>query len=140
MGRYDKNNFSSKRFLNLQVLLCCLLIALLILMVVLILQLKILKNTISSYYENYFEIRQTIRTFQQFSYTFFTVICIVRFDNGTCRRYISTLDTQEFNQTLFNIEQNNILAEFFSYSIDKVLLNAETINDNRLYQLLQGNI
>ena len=140
MERYDKNNFSSKGFLNLQILLGGLLLSLLILMIVLILQLKILQSTISLYYENLFSFHQTIRTFQQFSYAFFTIMCIAKYENGTCSPYISSLDTKDFNQTLFNIEQNEILSEAFATHVSKVILNSETIKDSILYKLLQGNI
>ena len=140
MSRYDKSNFSSKGFLNLQILLGGLLLSLLILMVVLIIQLKILQSAISLYYENLFSFHQTIRTFLQFSYAFFTVMCIAKDDNGNCGSYISSLDTPNFNQTLFNSEQNEILSEFFAACVSSVILNTETIKDNRLYELLQGNI
>jgi len=140
MARYDKNNFSSKGFLNLQILLGGLLLSLLILMIVLILQLKILQNAISLFYENLFSFHQTIRTFQQFTYAFFTVMCVAKDENGTCDRYISSLDTEDFNQTLFNLEQNEILSESFAVCVSKVLLNSETIKDSILYELLQGNI
>ena len=89
-----KNKFSSKGFLNFQILLGGLLLSLLIL------QLKILQSTISLYYENLFTFHQTIRTFQQFSYALFTIICIAKYENVTCTPYISSLDTENFNLTL----------------------------------------
>ena len=111
MSRDDQNIFTSKKFLNLQLLLSGLLIALLILMVVLIIQLKLLKSTLSTYYTNYFHLRQFVRTFQHFSFGFMTVVCIA-IDDDKCEVYLQGLDTEEFNQTLFINEQNSILAEF----------------------------
>ena len=140
MSKDDQNNFTSKKFLNLQLLLGGLLITLLILMIVLIIQLKLLQVTISDYYDNYFVLHQFVRTFQQFSYGFLAVVCIVKDDNGNCEEYISSLDTEEFNQTLFIIEQINILAEFCSDSISKLILNSEAIHDDKLIQLFKGNI
>ena len=140
MARYDKNNFSSKVFLNLQILLGGLILSLLILMVILIFRLKILRSAISLYYDNLFSFHQTTRTFQHFSYAFFTVMCVAKNENGTCDQYISSLDTSEFNQTLFNLEQITILSEFFANFVSKVILNSEAIKDNILYELFHGNI
>ena len=129
MARYDKNNFSSKVFLNLQILLGGLILSLLILMVILIFRLKILRSAISLYYDNLFSFHQTTRTFQHFSYAFFTVMCVAKNENGTCD-----------NQTLFNLEQIAILSEFFANFVSKVILNSEAIKDHILYELFHGNI
>ena len=136
----DQNNFASKKFLNLQLLLGGLLITLLILMVVLIIQLRVLKNDLSQYYNNYFDLHQFVRTFQQFSSAFMSVVCIVKDDYGNCGRYLSSLDTEEFNQTLFIMEQNAILVESCSNYISKMIKNSETIQDNLLIGLFKGNI
>ena len=143
ISRDDQNYFSSKKFLNLQLLLGGLLITLLILMVVLIIQLKLLQVTLSQYYDNYFDLHQFVRTFQQFSIGFLTVACIVKDNNdnnGNCEEYIKSLDTKTFNQTLFISEQNDILAEYCSESISKIIVNSETIHDDQLVKLFKGNI
>ena len=140
MSKEDQSGFTSKKFLNLQLLLGGLLISLLILMIVLIIQLKILQVTISDYYNNYFVLHQFVRTFQQFSYGLVAVVCIVKDEFGNCEEYLSKLDTKDFNQTLFLNEQNNILAEFCSDSISKLILNSESIHDDILIQLFKGNI
>ena len=136
----DQNNFASKKFLNLQLFLGGLLITLLILMVVLIIQLRVLKYDLSQYYNNYFDLHQIVRTFQQFSLGFMTVVCIVKDDYGNCGRYLSSLDTEEFNQTLFIMEQNPFLVESCSNYITKIIKNSETIHDNLLIELFKGNI
>ena len=50
LSKDDQNNFASKKFLNLQLLLGGLLLSLLILMIILIIELKIIKSDISQYY------------------------------------------------------------------------------------------
>ena len=140
ISRDDQSYFSSKGFINLQILLGILLLALLILIITLVLRLKILQGTISNYCQNYFYLRQFIRTFHQFSYSFLTVACIVKYENGECESYISKLDTEEFNQTLFLSIQNEFLAESCSDSVAKIILNSETIQDKQLINLLKGNI
>ena len=80
----NDNHFSSKSFLNLQILLVGLLLILLVLIIISVLNLKILKNTISTYSENFFDLRQFVRFFQQFSYSFTTLICIVKSGKGKC--------------------------------------------------------
>ena len=104
-----------------------------------IIQLNLLKNTLSTYYNNYFHLRQFVRTFQQFSFGFMTVVCIA-IDDDKCEVYLQGLDTEEFNQTLFINEQNSILAEFCSDSIAKLIMNSETIHDEKLIRLFKGNI
>ena len=99
----DQNNFTSKSFLNLQILLSGLLIIILTMIIISIFSLKILQSTLSDYFESYFDLRQFVRTFQQFSYSFMALICVVKPD-GTCEEYISSLDTKEFNQSLFLLE------------------------------------
>ena len=101
VSREEQNNFSSKSFINLQILLWILLLALIILIISLVLKLKLLQGTISDYCQNYYYLRQFIRTFHQFSYSFLTIACIAKYENGTCEQYISKFDTVEFNQTLF---------------------------------------
>ena len=139
-SRDEQNNFSSKKFLNLQLLLGGLLLGLLILMIILISELNLLKSTLSQYYNNYFDLHQFVRTFQQFSYGFMSVVCIAMDDNGNCKEYLSSLDTKEFNQTLFTNEQNELLSESCSDSIAKIIMNSETIHDNKLIGLFKGNI
>ena len=141
MSRDDQNNFSSKKFLNLQLLLGGLLITLLILMIVLIVQLKLLQVSLSQYCNNYFDLHQFVRTFQQFSYGFLSVVCIVKdYNTGDCEHYLSSLDKKSFNHTLFINEQNDILGEFCSESISKIILNSKTIHDKTLIELFSGNI
>ena len=135
-----QNNFYSKSFLNLQILLGCLLLTLLILMIVLILQTKVLQSSISQYCKNYFDLREFVRTFQQFSYAFMGLVCWVQDDSGTCKDYLSSLDTEEFNQTLFISEQNEILAEYCSESISKIIINSETIKDELLNNIFNENL
>ena len=139
-SRNEQYNFTSKKFLNLQLLLGGLLITLLVLMIFLIKQLNNLKNDLSNYYNNYFDLQQFVRTFQQFSYGFMSVVCIVMDNYGNCKEYLSTLDTEEFNLTLFIKEQNIILAGFCSDSIAKIIMISEVINDKRLIELFTGNI
>jgi hypothetical protein len=140
MSRGDQNKFSSKKFLNLQILLGVFLVILLTLMVLLILQIKLLQETISIYCENYFDLHQFVRTFHQFSYGFLTVVCLVKTDTGNCEEYLSSLDTKEFNQTLFISEQNEILVEYCSNSANKIIANSETVHDDKLMELFKGNI
>ena len=140
VSREEQNNFSSKSFINLQILLWILLLALIILIISLVLKLKLLQGTISDYCQNYYYLRQFIRTFHQFSYSFLTIACIAKYENGTCEQYISKFDTEEFNQTLFIMLQNEYLAESCSDSISKIILNSETIQDQKLIDLLRGNI
>ena len=140
VARDDQNKFSSKKFLNLQILLGGLLVILLTLMILLILQIKLLQETISIYCNNYFDLHQFVRTFHQFSYGFLTMACIVKSNNSNCEEYLSALDTKEFNQTLFLIEQNEILAEMCSNSANKIIANSETVHDDKLMALFKGNI
>ena len=139
-ARDDQNKFSSKKFLNLQILLGGLLVTLLTLMILLILQIKILQETISNYCENYFDLHQFVRTFHQFSYGFLTMVCLVKTDAESCEEYLSSLDTKEFNQTLFLSEQNEILAEYCSSSANKIIANSETVHDEKLMSLFKGII
>ena len=136
----DQNNFSSKVFLNLQILLGIMFLILLILMILLLLQLKTSQTTISDYSNNYFDLRQFIRTFHQFSYSFLTLTCIVISDDGKCEEYISLLDKKEFNQSLFLMEQNEILSETCSDSVRKIIMTSETIKDNKLIELFKDNV
>ena len=140
LSRDDHNNFASKKFLNLQLLLGGLLISLLILMIVLIIELKILKTDISHYYNNYFDLHQFVRTFQQFSYGFMTIVCLVKDESGYCEEYLKSLDTKEFNQTSFITAHNEVLSESCSDSIAKMIINSETIHDAILIELFKGNI
>ena len=135
-----QNSFSSKKFLNLQLLLAVLLVALLVLMIVLIIQLQILKQTLSKYYNNYFDLHQFVRTFQQFSFGFMAEVCLVIDNYGNCKEYLTNLDTELFNQTLYINEQNIILADFCSDSIAKIIMNSEEIKDKKLIELFEGNI
>ena len=140
ISRNDQNKFSSKKFLNLQILLGGLLVTLLTLMILLILQIKLLQETISTFCENYFDLHQFVRTFHQFSYAFLTMVCLVKTDPNSCEEYLSSLDSKEFNQTLFLSEQNEILAEYCSNSANKIIANSETVHDEKLLSLFKGNI
>ena len=138
--RDEQNSFSSKAFLNLQILLGGMFVFLLILMLLLLLQLKSLQFTISDYSYKYFNLIEFIRGFHLFSYTFVSLTCIVRFDNGTCDEYISVLDNEEFNQSLFLMEQNEILSETCSENVRNLILTSETINDKHLMKLFKDYI
>jgi hypothetical protein len=128
----DQNSFSSKAFLNLQILVGGMFLLLFILIIILILQLQSLKSTISDYTDKYFNFLEFIRGFHQFSYIFATLTCIVRYDNGTCSDYISALDTEEFNQSLFLMEQCEILSESISVNVRNLIITSETVNDKEL--------
>ena len=138
--RDDKNNFSSKAFLNLQILLGAMFLILLSLMIILLLQLRSLQTSISEYSENYFNLRQFIRSFHQFSYSFLTLTCIVKSESEECSEYISVLDKEEFNQTLFLMEQNEILSETVSDSVRKIIITSEIIKDDKLIELFKDNV
>jgi hypothetical protein len=56
-----------------------------------------------------------------------------------CKSYISKFDTEDFNQTLFFKEQNEILAEYGSDSINQLIVNSESIKDEVLLNLLKAN-
>ena len=141
-GRDNQNNFTSKKFFKLQMLLGGFLLLLLILMIILILKIRIKQNEISTDCNNYLDLIQFIRVFQQFSTQFLTIVCVVHSDNSTdqnCSTYISQFDTEEFNQTLFTMRQLEILAELGSESINQLILNSESIHDEELLNLLRGN-
>ena len=112
---------------------------LLILIIIFILNIKIKQNDISSDCDNYLDLIQFVRIFQQFSIEFLTVVCIFISEEEGCKTYISKFDTDEFNQTEFNIEQSKILAELGSESINKLIQNTESIKDEVLFNLLKGN-
>jgi hypothetical protein len=116
-----------------------LLIILLILIIILLLKIKMKQNSISVDCNNYLDLIQFIRIFQQFSVQFLTVLCVSTSPGRNCSAYISILDTKDFNQTLFLLEQNEVLAELGSESINKLIINTESINDNELLELMKGN-
>ena len=138
----EQNHFYSKSLLNLQLLLGGLLLAILIVMITLILQLKIIKKSLTQYSENYFNIRQFVRTYQQFSFSFMAIVCIVKNENKNeeCEEYFSRLDTNNFNQSLFLKEQNDILAELCSDSISEIIMNSDIIKDKILSQIFKKNV
>ena len=138
-ARENSNNFTSKKFLKLQMILGALLLVLLILMIVQILKIKIKQSEISDDCKNYLDLIQFIRIFQQFSVQFLTVVCVAFNENGDCKSYISSFDTEDFNLTLFFSEQNEILAELSSESINNLIINSESINDDILLNLLNAN-
>ena len=138
-ARENQNNFTSKKFFKLQMILIILLIILLVLMIILILKIKIKQNEISDDCNNYLDLIQFIRIFQQFSVQFLTVVCVSLSESGNCSTYISQKDTSEFNQTLFLTEQNKVLAELGSESINQLIINSESIHDEILIGLLKGN-
>ena len=138
-ARENQNNFTSKKFFKLQMISIILLIILLVLMIILILKIKIKQNEISDDCNNYLDLIQFIRIFQQFSVQFLTVVCVSLSESGNCSTYISQKDTSEFNQTLFLTEQNKVLAELGSESINQLIINSESIHDEILIGLLKGN-
>ena len=135
----NQNYFSSKKFFRFQMFLGGFLFILLILIIIFILNIKIKQNDISSDCDNYLDLIQFVRIFQQFSIEFLTVVCIFISEEEGCKTYISKFDTDEFNQTEFNIEQSKILAELGSESINKLIQNTESIKDEVLFNLLKGN-
>ena len=139
-GREDQNAFSSKVFLNLQILLGVMFLILLALIIILLLQLRSLQVIISEYSENYFNLRQFIRSFHQFSYAFLPLTCIVKYNNEECSEYISILDKEEFNQSLFLMEQNDFLSDTCSNSVRKVIMTSEIIQDEKLIDLFKDNV
>ena len=138
-SRENQNNFTSKKFYKWQIILVVLLLILLILIIVLMLKIKIKKNQISLDINNYLDLIQFIRIFHQFSIQFLTIACVSESQDGDCKSYISVLDTEIFNQTLFIMEQNNVLAELGSASINKLIINSELIHDQILKGLLKGD-
>ena len=87
---------------------------------------------------NYLDLIQFIRIYQQFSVQFLAIICVVTKDNN-CKSYISQMDTKDFNKTLLFMKQNEILAEYASDSINKLFVNSVFIKDQILLNLLRGN-
>ena len=138
-ARDNSNNFTSKKFFKLQMILGAPLLILLILIIVLILKLKIKQNEISDDCNNYLDLIQFIRIFQQFSVQFLTVVCVAINEKGDCKTYLSQYDTEEFNQSLFSAEQNAALSELCSESINSLIINSESINDEELSNLLREN-
>ena len=138
-ARDNQNNFTSKKFFKLQMLLGAFLLILLILMIILILKIRMKQEDISNDCNNYLDLIQFIRIFQQFSVQFLTVVCVKISDDGDCKTYISEYDTKDFNQTLFLMEQSEVLAELGSESINQLIINSESIHDEILLNLLKGN-
>ena len=138
-SRDNQSHFTSKKFFKLQMILGILLLILLILIIILLLKIKIKQNAIYIDCNNYLDLIQFIRIFQQFSVQFLTLICVSITPDGECKSYISQFDTNEFNQTLFLSEQNEVLAEFGSQSINDLIINSESIHDSTLINLLKGN-
>ena len=138
-SRDNLSHFTSKKFFKLQMILGILLLILLILIIILLLKIKIKQNAIYIDCNNYLDLIQFIRIFQQFSVQFLTLICVSITPDGECKSYISQFDTKEFNQTLFLSEQNEVLAEFGSQSINDLIINSESIHDSTLINLLKGN-
>ena len=133
-----QNNFTSRKFFKLQILLVILLLLLLVLIIVLIMVISKEQRVISDGCNKYLDLIQFIRFFLQFSVEFLTVVC-VEINEDECKSYISQFDTKDFNQTLFFTEQNEILAEYGSDSINKLIINSESIKDEILLNLLKGN-
>ena len=138
-ARDNQNNFTSKKFFKLQMILGVLLIVLLVLIIILILKIKIKQNEISADCNNYLDLIQFIRIFHQFSVQYLTVVCVSLSPKGDCKSYISQFDNENFNQTLFTMEQNIVLAELGSESINQLIINSESIHDDMLISLLKGN-
>ena len=137
--RDNQNNLINKKFFKLQLFLMFLLIILLVLIIILFLKIKIKQKEISLDCSNYLDLIEFIRVFHQFSVQFLTVTCVSDSDEGDCKSYISKFDDDNFNQTLFTIYQNEVLAELGSESINKLIINSEAINDEILQSLLKGN-
>ena len=133
-----QNSFSSKKFFRLQILLGIFLIILLILMILFISEIRSKQNMISNDINNYLDLIQFVRVFQQFSVQFLSIVCVVIKDDY-CKSYISQFDTDDFNQTLFFMEQNKIMAEYGSDSINKLIIKSELIKDSILLGLLKNN-
>ena len=138
-ARDNQNNFTSKKFFKLQMILGAFLLILLILIIILILKIRIKQTEISTDCDNYLDLIQFIRVFQQFSVQFLTIVCVVYSPEGECKSYLSSLDKPNFNQTLFTMKQIGVLAELCSESINKLILNSESIHDTILQNLLKGN-
>ena len=138
-AREKRNNFVNKKFYKWQIILGALLLILLILMILLILKIKIKQNEISIDCNNYLDLIQFIRVFQQFSVQLLSIACVSLSPNGDCKSYISQFDNDNFNQTLFIMEQNNVLAEEGSESISQLIINSELIHDEVLKGLLKEN-
>ena len=134
----NQNNFTSKKFLKSQILLGIFLIILLFLMIILFGEIRRKQKIIAIDCNNYLDLIQFIRIFQQYSAQFLTIACFVIKDND-CKSYISKMDTDDFNQTLFFMKQNEILAEYASHIINKIIINSELIKDQILLNLLRGN-
>ena len=93
---------------------------------------------IAAYFRFVF-VQTSTRIFHQFLTQFLTIACVSESQNGDCKSYISVLDTEIFNQTLFIMEQNNVLAELCSASINQLIINSELIHDQILKGLLKGD-
>ena len=137
-NKYTQNNFTSKKFFKLQILLGIIFLILLILLIILIREIKAKQNIIYYDCNNYLNLIQFIRVFQQFSVQFLSIACIVIKDNY-CKSYISKFDTEDFNQTLFYIEQTKILGEYGFNSINQLIISSESIKDEILLNLLKSN-
>ena len=137
----NQNNFANKKFIKLQMLLGVFLLILLILIIILFLKMKNKQNEISEDCNNYLDLIQFIRIFHQFSVQFLTVVCVIvsLSPDGICKSYISQFDDDNFNQTLFNLEQNVVLAELGSERINQIIIKSESIRDDILRSLLKGN-
>ena len=72
-----QNNFTSKKFFKLQILLVIFFIILLILIIELFLKIRKKQNIISIDCNNYLDLIQFIRVFQQFSVQFLSIVCVV---------------------------------------------------------------
>ena len=88
--------------------------------------------------DKYFNLLYFIRGFHHFSYSFVVITCFVRYPNGTCEEYFSSLDTEEFNQSLFLMEQNDMVADIFSGIVKNLIISFETIKDDKLTKLFNN--
>ena len=138
-SRDSHSHFTSKKFFKLQMILGIFLLILLILIIILLLKIKLKQSSIYVDCNNYLDLIQFIRIFQQFSVQFLSTLCVSIDKEGNCKTYISKFDTDEFNQTLFLMEQNEVLAEFGSQAINDLIINSESIHDAKLINLLKGN-
>jgi hypothetical protein len=107
-------------------------------MILFISEIRSKQNMISNDINNYLDLIQFVRVFQQFSVQFLSIVCVVIKDDY-CKSYISQFDTDDFNQTLFFFEQNKIMTEYGLDSINKLIVESELIKDSILLGLLKNN-
>ena len=137
----EEDSFSSKGFLYIQFLLEISLFILFILMGMQVFSLKMIKKSLFTYNSFYYKINELIRITHQFSFSFPAVICIAKNKNSTiCDNYVSSLDSANFNQTLYLIEYNKILAEMGLDAITTITQGITIINYKELSNFFVSDI